>query len=206
MLTSYLLACLVSLQLNKNFLSIPCDISELVANNSASDWKKLMQQIQKDFLEIIDANKRIIFKICNSYCKNAVDREDLAQEIIFQLWKSWDKYDSNFKLSTWMYRIALNVAISFYRKERKSTETILMGDQLIEIADEKLEEGLERNLSALQQFINELKPLDKALMILYLEEKSHKEIAEIMGITTTNVATKVGRIKDQLKQRFSKQD
>lgn len=165
-----------------------------------------MQQIQKDFLEIIDANKRLIFKICNSYCKNAVDREDLAQEIIFQLWKSWDKYDSNFKLSTWMYRIALNVAISFYRKERKSTETVLMGDQLIEIADEKLEEGLERNLSALQQFINELKPLDKALMILYLEEKSHKEIAEIMGITTTNVATKVGRIKDQLKQRFSKQD
>ena len=75
-----------------------------------------MQQVQKDFLEIIDANKRIIFKICNSYCRNAVDREDLAQEIIFQLWKSWDRYDSNFKLSTWMYRIALNVAISFYRK------------------------------------------------------------------------------------------
>lgn len=165
-----------------------------------------MQQVQKDFLEIIDANKRIIFKICNSYCKNAVDREDLAQEIIFQLWKSWDRYDSNFKLSTWMYRIALNVAISFYRKEGKSTETVLMGDQLIEVAEEKLEEGLEKNLSALQQFINELKPLDKALIILYLEEKSHKEIADIMGITTTNVATKVGRIKDQLKQRFSKQD
>ena len=81
-----------------------------------------------------------------------------------------------------------------------------MGDQLIEVAEEKLEEGLEKNLSALQQFINELKPLDKALIILYLEEKSHKEIADIMGITTTNVATKVGRIKDQLKQRFSKQD
>jgi len=165
-----------------------------------------MQQVQKDFLEIIDANKRIIFKICNSYCRNAVDREDLAQEIIFQLWKSWDRYDSNFKLSTWMYRIALNVAISFYRKEGKSTETVLMGDQLIEVAEEKLEEGLEKNLSALQQFINDLKPLDKALIILYLEEKSHKEIADIMGITTTNVATKVGRIKDQLKQRFSKQD
>ena len=165
-----------------------------------------MQQVQKDFLEIIDANKRIIFKICNSYCRNAVDREDLAQEIIFQLWKSWDRYDSNFKLSTWMYRIALNVAISFYRKEGKSTETVLMGDQLIEVAEEKLEEGLEKNLSALQQFINELKPLDKALIILYLEEKSQKEIADIMGITTTNVATKVGRIKDQLKQRFSKQD
>ena len=152
-------------------------------------------------------NNGKVFKICNSYCKSAIDREDLAQEIIFQLWKSWAKYDSNYKLSTWMYRIALNVAISFYRKERKSNETtVLLGDHIIEMADEKLEDGLDKNLSALQQFINELKPLDKALIILYLEEKSHKEIADIMGITTTNVATKVGRIKDQLKQRFSKQD
>ena len=105
-----------------------------------------------------------------------------------------------------MYRIALNVAISFYRKERKTTETVLMGDHVIEIADEQIEESLETNLNALQQFINELKPLDKALMILYLEEKPQKEIAEIMGITSTNVATKIGRIKEQLKQKFNNQD
>jgi len=156
-----------------------------------------------DFLTIIEANKRIIFKICNAYCQNATDREDLAQEIIYQLWKSWSSFNSNYKLSTWMYRIALNVAISFYRKEKKATPTVLMGDQLIEIADEKVEEGLEANLNALQHFISELKELDRALMILYLEEKSHKEIAEIIGISTTNVATKIGRIKEQLKQKFS---
>lgn len=164
-----------------------------------------MPQSKEDFLSIIDANKRIIFKICNSYCKNADDREDLAQEVIFQLWRSWSSFNANYKLSTWMYRIALNVAISFYRKERKTTETVLMGDHVIEIADEQIEESLETNLNALQQFINELKPLDKALMILYLEEKPQKEIAEIMGITSTNVATKIGRIKEQLKQKFNNQ-
>jgi RNA polymerase sigma-70 factor (ECF subfamily) len=164
-----------------------------------------MQHDQQEFLKIIETNKRLIFKICNSYCQNADDREDLAQEIIFQLWKSWGKFNNEYKLSTWMYRIALNVAISFYRKEQKKTNTFLMGEQLIEIVDENLEEGLEANLNALQKFINELKPLDKALMLLYLEEKSHKEMAEIIGITSSNVATKIGRIKDQLKQKFSTQ-
>jgi RNA polymerase sigma factor (sigma-70 family) len=158
---------------------------------------------QPGFLELVETNKRIIFKICNSYCRNISDREDLAQEIIFQLWKSWNTYDSSYKLSTWIYRIALNVAISFYRKEQKNAETFPIGDHLFEIADD-LQEGLNENLNALQQFINELKPLDRALMILYLEEKSHQEMAEIMGITSTNVATKIGRIKEQLKQKFSK--
>jgi len=156
-----------------------------------------------DFLTIIEANKRIIFKICNAYCRNTTDREDLAQEIIYQLWRSWGSFNTEFKLSTWMFRIALNVAISFYRKEKKSMDTVFIGDHLIEVADEHFDEGLEHNLNALQQFINELKELDRALMILYLEEKSHKEMAEIIGISTTNVATKIGRIKEQLKERFN---
>ncbi len=159
--------------------------------------------VQQEFLQLIEANKRIIFKVCNSYCPNASDREDLAQEIIFQLWKSWGNFNKAYQLSTWMYRIALNVAISFYRSERKSTGTVLMGEQVIEMADENLDAGLEGNLGLLQQFIGQLKPLDKALMLLYLEEKPHREIAEIMGISTTNVSTKIGRIKEQLKQKFS---
>lgn len=170
------------------------------------DDLKLMQNTPQNFLTIVTENKRIIFKICNSYCRNADDREDLAQEIIFQLWKSWSTYNPDFKLSTWMYRIALNVAISFYRKEKKTTPTVLMEGHVLEIADDNLEEGLETNLNALQKFINELKPLDKALMLLYLEEKPHKEIGEIIGITSTNVATKISRIKEQLKQKFSTQN
>ncbi|MES2418515.1 MAG: sigma-70 family RNA polymerase sigma factor [Bacteroidota bacterium] len=157
----------------------------------------------QEFLTIIEANKRIIFKICNSYCRNATDREDLAQEIIYQLWKSWHTFNASYKLSTWMYRIALNVAISFYRRAQKTIGMLVMDNCVLEIANNELEEGLTTNLNALQQFINELQPLNKALMILYLEEKPHKEIAEIMGISTSNVATKIGRIKAQLKQKFS---
>lgn len=158
---------------------------------------------QQDFTQLIETNKRIIFKVCNSYCRNASDREDLAQEIIFQLWKSWSSFNHSVQLSTWMYRIALNVAISFYRRERKTTDTVLMGEHVIEMADENLDAGLETNLGLLQQFINELRPLDKALLLLYLEEKQQKEIAEIMGISLSNVATKIGRIKELLRQKFS---
>jgi RNA polymerase sigma-70 factor (ECF subfamily) len=102
-----------------------------------------------------------------------------------------------------MYRVALNVAISFYRKSKKESSLIELVVPHTELADKtenKIE--LEQNIYKLQQFINELKELDKALMILYLEEKSHNEIAEILGITETNVATRIGRAKEKLKQKF----
>ena len=159
---------------------------------------------KEDFLKLVDGHRKIIFKICNSYCPNKNDREDLAQEILFQVWKSYAGFDPEYKFSTWMYRIALNVAISFYRKETRTSKTISFPETIPDMEDKN--DGshhTEENISLLQQFIYELKELDKALMILYLEEKNHKEIAEILGITETNVATKIGRIKDRLKQKFS---
>ena len=103
-----------------------------------------------------------------------------------------------------MYRVALNVAISFYRKTRTASSVIGPLEAEIEIADSPAGAAeLEKNINRLQQFINELKELDKALMILYLEERTYAEIAEILGITETNVATKISRVKDKLKQRFS---
>jgi len=159
---------------------------------------------KEEFLNLIRDNRGIIFKICNSYCPNKNDREDLAQEIIFQLWRSYNTFNDEYKFSTWMYRIALNVAITFYRKEYKGGQLISFTETLPDIEDKR--DGVhekEENINRLQQFINELKEFDKALMILYLEEKSHKEIAEILGITETNVATKLSRIKDKLKQKFS---
>jgi RNA polymerase sigma-70 factor (ECF subfamily) len=159
---------------------------------------------KEDFLTLVKDNRGIIFKICNSYCPNKNAREDLAQEIIFQLWKSYGTFDPAYKFSTWMYRIALNVAISFYRKENRAGQTVSFTESLPDIEDKR--DGThetEENISRLQQFINELKELDKALMILYLEERNHKEIAEVLGITETNVATKLGRIKDKLRQKFS---
>jgi RNA polymerase sigma-70 factor (ECF subfamily) len=164
---------------------------------------------QADFVQLISANKGIIIKICNSYCVNAIDREDLAQEIIFSLWKGSKKYDPDYKFSTWMYRVALNVAISFYRYSKKRANTIPFSDQHLEIEDPSLDHPSsdsstsEANFSLLQKHIYALKDLDKALIILYFEEKSYKEIAEIMGISETNVATKVSRIKERLKHSIS---
>jgi len=105
-------------------------------------------------------------------------------------------------IATWIYRIALNVSISFYRKEtrRKKVSTPL-SNEILKVADDINE--ADENMILLQQFISELKELDKALVILYLEEKSHREIAEIVGISETNVATKIGRIKILLKQKFT---
>ena len=156
------------------------------------------------FLSVIGSNKGILYKVANSYCKDSEDRKDLVQEIIVQLWKSFDNYTNEYKYSTWIYRIALNVAISFYRKEnRRKQVSNPLSDGIINFVDTNVTYEIEENIGFLQQLISELKELDKALTLLYLEEKSHKEIAEIIGISETNVATKIGRIKTLLKQKFS---
>jgi RNA polymerase sigma-70 factor (ECF subfamily) len=165
-----------------------------------------MKTDKKDtFITTIDTHKKIIYKIVNSYCQNKEDRKDLEQEIIIQLWNSFDKYNAEYKYSTWMYRIALNVAISFYREEKKWSvkNDFYNEDSIYSIADEnECDTELDHNIKLLQEFINKLNELNKALMLLYLEEKSHEEIAEILGITKTNVATKISRLKLKLKKEF----
>ena len=159
------------------------------------------------FITTIDTHKKIIYKIVNSYCQNKEDRKDLEQEIIIQLWNSFDKYNDEYKYSTWMYRIALNVAISFYRKEKKWSvkNDFYNEDSIFNLADEDENENeteLDYNIKLLQEFINNLNELNKALMLLHLEEKPYDEIAEILGITKTNVATKISRLKLKLKKEF----
>jgi RNA polymerase sigma-70 factor, ECF subfamily len=165
----------------------------------------MQRQPDKDsFLELISENKGIIIKICNSYCSNKADREDLAQEIIYALWKGGKTFNPDFKFSTWMYRVALNVAISFYRVTKKLNSNISYVETGADIEDKGANDTTtEENLNLLEQEIASLKELDRALMILYFEEKSYKEIAEIIGITETNVATKVSRIKEKLKQNIT---
>ena len=161
---------------------------------------------KEDFIRTIDEHKKIIYKIVNSYCQNKEDRKDLEQEIIIQLWNSFDNYNSKYKYSTWMYRIALNVAISFYRKEKKWSmkNDFYNEESIFKIEEDPIEEQSELNyhLKLLQEFIHNLNELNKALMLLYLEEKSYEEISEILGISKTNVATKISRIKLKLKKQF----
>lgn len=162
------------------------------------------KQEQKQFFqEIIEQHKGIMFKVARAYCQDEEDRQDLIQEMMIQIWQSILKYNDQYKISTWLYRISLNVAISFYRKNAtRVSKFIALNEQTAEIPIEDKSEN-ERQLNLLEQFISELKELDKSLMILYLEDKSHIEIADILGISVSNVGTKIGRIKDKLKTRFS---
>jgi RNA polymerase sigma-70 factor (ECF subfamily) len=166
----------------------------------------MMVNKKEHFIKTIDEYKKIIYKIVNSYCQNKEDRKDLEQEIIIQLWNSFYTYKSDYKYSTWMYRIALNVAISFYRKEKKwpIKNDFYHEESIFKIEEDTSEEQteLDNHLKLLQEFIHNLNELNKALMLLYLEEKSYEGIAEILGITKTNVATKISRIKLKLKKEF----
>ena len=155
--------------------------------------------LQDRFQAAIEAHKGILYKICNSYCRNKDDREDLAQEITIQLWRSFGTFDERCRFSTWMYRVALNVAISFYRRESTRTRCLLStGERLLESLDETVSSS--EDMVVLYQFIERLDPLNKALVLLYFDGYSYQEIGEVLGISETNVATKLGRVKQGAKQ------
>jgi len=146
----------------------------------------------------IDAHKAILFKVARVYGATDSDREDLFQEIALQLWHSIEAWRGDCEVTTWMYRVALNTAISFYRADRRRTTLPLSPLHLtIEEADDPA--GAER-LAGLQRCIQGLKELDRALILLYFEEKTYQEMAEIMGLSETNVATRLSRIKEKLKR------
>ncbi|MEI6048233.1 MAG: sigma-70 family RNA polymerase sigma factor [Bacteroidota bacterium] len=154
-------------------------------------------------IQIIMQNMGIIHKVANMFCKSPEDKDDLIQEIMTQLWSSFEKYDDAYKLGTWMYRVSLNIAISFYRKNQTQEKYFMPLDEKLDVISNDENEVETNNLELLEKFISELKEFDKALMLLYLEKKSHQEISEILGITTSNVSTKIARIKEGLKQQFS---
>jgi RNA polymerase sigma factor (sigma-70 family) len=159
---------------------------------------------QDAFLALLDEHKKILYKVAGTYCRNPADRPDLVQEITAQLWRSFDRYDPRLRFSTWMYRIALNVAISFFRSEtRRSRGTVPAEDSILEIAAGG-EPELDENLRLLQGFIAQLDELDRALILLYLDGNRHDAIAEILGISETNVGTKISRIKARLRRDFAR--
>jgi RNA polymerase sigma factor (sigma-70 family) len=154
------------------------------------------------FSILIEEHKGIIYKIANSYCRNAEDRKDLIQEIIVQLWKSHGRYDDRFKLSTWIYRIALNVAISAYRRERKRSARVSPLEEII-IEPPVESEQSDPRIAILHRVIDQLDELNRALMILYLDDNSYRDIAGILGLTETNVATKINRLKLKIKEQLT---
>jgi RNA polymerase sigma factor (sigma-70 family) len=158
--------------------------------------------LQEAFQIRMEQHKKILYKVCNVYCRDRDSREDLAQEITFQLWRSFGKFDERCRFSTWMYRIALNVAISFYRREGARTRIVVSDEQHLLQAAGK-EERQPEEVRVLYEFIAELDPLSKALILLYLDGNTCAEIAAIMGITETNVSTRISRLRNRMKQEFS---
>jgi len=154
------------------------------------------------FLKVLETNKGIIYKIARAYCHNDEERKDIIQEIIIQIWNSFNKYNDRYKYSTWIYRIALNVAISWYRKNSDLISKTVSFSENYDFIDDSQTDTMEEDISLLYRIINEFNVIDRALMLLYLEQKSHMEIAEILDISQTNVATKIGRLKKVLKNKF----
>ena len=152
------------------------------------------------FLALLDAHRKIVLKVASVYCWDAEERNDLIQEITLQLWRAFPSYDARRLFSTWMYRVALNVAISFARKTglRRRFMTPLDAAGVDPPVDSS-SPAPDGRIDALYRCMRGLDPFSRALLALYLDDRSHREIAEILGISETNVSTKIGRLKQRLR-------
>ena len=150
--------------------------------------------MEEDFLNMIREYNRIIYKVISFYADKNNLPDDLYQDVVLNLWKAFPNFREESKLSTWIYRIALNTCVSFYRKNTRRPICVEITSDIKAYTEEN------EAVTELYACINRLGKLERALILLWLEDRPYKEIAEIMGITATNVSTKVNRIKEKLKQ------
>lgn len=155
--------------------------------------------MEKEFLEIIRTNQGIIHKVCSFYCNSEDDRKDLFQEIVAQLWKSFPSFRSESKFSTWMYRVALNTAITTFKKTKRRPDQNNLSYENLQLPDESFDQEAEENIKLLHKAIARLTGIEKSIILLFLENNSYEEIAEITGITQNYVRVKMNRIKKKLK-------
>ncbi len=156
-----------------------------------------MENVEQEFVSMIRTYERVIYKVCYVYATPYASLGDLYQEVVINLWKAFPKFRKECKLSTWIYRIALNTCISFMRKEKNLPEIISLTQSFDRMEDDDETQAMLRQL---YRMIDRLGQLEKSIVLLYLEEKSYEEIAEITGLTVTNVATRLSRIKDKLRK------
>ena len=154
--------------------------------------------MEQQFIGMLNKHRGIIYKVCNLYCDDTEDRRDLFQEIVLQLWRSFPSFRNDSSPSTWMYRIGLNTAITNFRKDSKRPERIAISERELQIPDMTYLSEKSENINLLKQAMECLNHIEKAIMMLYLEEKSYEEISEIVGISRSNVGVKINRIKTKL--------
>lgn len=158
----------------------------------------MKQTAEQEFVTIIREYERVIYKVCYLYTTKSASLNDLYQESVLNIWRAFPKFRNECKISTWIYRITLNTCISFIRKEKNIPEIVTLTQEEEWLTDEK--DDFKEMLRELYRLISKLGQLDKSIILLYLEEKNYEEIAEITGLTVTNVATKLSRIKDKLRK------
>ena len=163
-----------------------------------------MQGDQGQFAALVGRHAGIVRKVAATYCRDADDRADLAQEIMAQLWAAWPRYDAARPFTTWMYRIALNVAISHVRGVyRGARHFVPLTDEHHAVAAAAVDHEAHDELAVLEAVIAELDTMNRALLLLYLDDRSHRDIAEILGISESNVGTKITRLKQRIRARFA---
>ena len=156
--------------------------------------------MRKEFVDILNDHRGLIYKVCHLYCDDPEDRKDLFQEIVLQVWKSLGSFRQESTIGTWMYRIALNTAITHFRKEKRlGGKVSLTGIDIPDLNDSSEKED---QLKELFKAIEDLDRIDKSIILLYLKEKNYEEISEITGLTRTNVGVRLNRIKIKLSNKI----
>lgn len=159
----------------------------------------MTEELEKQFIADLEKNQNIVHKVCKLYTDHQDAHNDLFQEITIQLWKAYPKFRGEAKFSTWMYRVALNTAITLYRKSKRSIKTQDFDSVLYKIEAAEYDDTEERQLQKMYSAIRTLSDIEKALVFLYLEDKNYKEIAETLGISEVNARVKMNRTKKKLK-------
>ncbi len=159
----------------------------------------MQKDLEAKFLLDFEQNQNIVHKVCRIYTTNQDAHNDLFQEVVIQLWKNYSKFRGDSKFSTWMYRVALNTAISLYRKSTRRIKTQNIDDFTYKIKSSDYDDTEEQQLKSLYSAIHQLNDIDKALIFLYLEDKPYKEISATLGITSVNARVKMNRAKEKLK-------
>ncbi|MGB5553269.1 MAG: sigma-70 family RNA polymerase sigma factor [Flavobacteriaceae bacterium] len=157
------------------------------------------KELEHKFVTDLENNQNIVHKICTLYTNDRDAHKDLFQEITIQLWKAYPKFRGDSKFSTWMYRVALNTAITMYRKSKKRIQTQDYESVLFKITAEEYDATEELQLKLMYDAVKQLGDIDKALVFLYLEDKDYTEIADTLGITEVNARVKMNRIKNKLR-------
>ncbi|MEM6261762.1 MAG: RNA polymerase sigma factor [Bacteroidota bacterium] len=157
---------------------------------------------KQSFVDAIAAHRAILFKVASLYTSDPSDREDLMQEMIYQLWKSYDSFQGKAQFSTWMYRVAMNTAIYHLKQERRKPKLLPFSHSQPEPVQSS-PNPMDEQWLILQQHLQGLNLLEKSIVLLYLEQKSYKEIAEITGLSESNVGTRLSRIKQKIQSSIS---